>query len=173
MRPPRRAPRAAGFTLIELMVVMAVIALLTSMALPMFRTFSLRAKTSGRDMMTRAMYLAITDQYRSNERFANLSGTISYTWAMPNPTQPSNGNKHLFDKTVSGWSQLAFAPEGALYGQYEVFALTQPGLTYVYLHTTMDLDGNGLSRDIYTYYQLDTDGSWYEWLKVDPRPTEW
>lgn len=69
IRPPLPAPRAAGFTLIELMVTIAVLAIVVAMAVPSFQslTNSSRLTSTANELMAALQY-ARSESLRRNVR---------------------------------------------------------------------------------------------------------
>jgi prepilin-type N-terminal cleavage/methylation domain-containing protein len=61
--------RHAGFTLVELMVVIAIVGLLTATALPTFRTYRMRAVGSEASLMMRKLLDAQIIYYLENNKF--------------------------------------------------------------------------------------------------------
>ena len=65
MTPLVRHRRAAGFTLIELMIVVAIIGILASIALPAYSDYTKRAKLSEAILAASACRTSITEIYQS------------------------------------------------------------------------------------------------------------
>jgi type IV pilus assembly protein PilA len=71
-----------GFTLIELMIVVAIIGILAAIAIPAYQSYSIRAKMS--EVLTElgAMKTVVNEYYFANSRFPqnnNALGTVTYT----------------------------------------------------------------------------------------------
>ncbi|GAB6076350.1 type IV pilin protein [Desulfurobacterium crinifex] len=109
--------RREGFSLVELMVVVAIIAILAAIAIPQYKKYQLKAKTSEAKMNIGAIrsaeeaYSAENDYYiLTNWAPEKIPGTAANTFA-ENGT--NNGTNNGFDK-------LGFAPAGKVYYSYAV-----------------------------------------------------
>jgi type IV pilus assembly protein PilA len=132
-----------GFTLIELMIVVAIIGILAATALPNFLRFQLRSKSSEGKLNLAAIRTSQEGHYAVYGRYvpspptpAALPGATRTTWPAPSPGCPS-----CFDA-------LGFAPEGPIWFQYEVVtSAAQDAFTAA---AVADLDGDG-ARQIWGY----------------------
>ncbi len=140
--------RRAGFTLLELMIVVAIIGILAALAIPAFSGYVQRARAAegvqilGDIRQHQEAYLAEFGQYVNAPTF--------------NPTTlPTGGQLTAFDETDPNWSQLGFAPDRAVRFQYRVQAGAPgmastffPGLTtntfWFVAQAQCDLDADGV-----------------------------
>jgi len=108
--------RRGGFTLIELMIVVAIIGILAAIAIPNFLRFQLKAKSSEGKTNLAAIRTA------EESYFAEYGRYIS---ALPSPPtaqmQPFN-QKTVFTHAVadSGFEIVGWLPEGRVYFNYSV-----------------------------------------------------
>jgi type IV pilus assembly protein PilA len=133
-----------GFTLLELMVAVAIIGLLAALAIPNYLQFQLRARTTEAKANLAAIRTAEDSYFVEYHTFvaaavtpALAPGVARHSWPSPGPGCPS-----CFD--VLGWS-----PEGEVYFQYEVVAAAAsgaPGLDVFTAAAGADLDGDGTGQ---------------------------
>lgn len=141
-----------GFTLIEMMIVVAIIGILASIAIPAYLHFQLRSKRA--EAMTNLSTI-------SKMEISYFTEAGSFLAAAPSPALPggypgtSKENWQSFRQNFSsvagtGFDQLGYSPEGAVYFDYDVETTsTKDAMT---AGAYGDLDGNGsLSAFLYVY----------------------
>jgi len=143
--------RRGGFTLIELMIVVAIIGILAAIAIPNFLRFQLKAKSSEGKTNLAAIRTA------EESYFAEYGNYIS---ALPSPDvglmAPLN-QKAVFSHAVpgEGFDRVGWAPEGGVFFNY---AVEINGAADEYTASaSADID-NDATAQIWGYRKGDLDG---------------
>jgi len=112
---------AAGITLIELMVVVAILSILVLIALPAYQSYTIRAKVSEGLVMIDQVKTAVTDAYMSNNHWPadNSSAGVS--------PADSGWTKYIAElRVVDGSVEVEFAI-GGIVGETIIFEPTFGG----------------------------------------------
>jgi prepilin-type N-terminal cleavage/methylation domain-containing protein len=145
--------RRAAFTLIELMIVVAIIGILAAIALPAFNGFIRRAKSSEATTHLKTLYLGASGYYVVEQAGVGLTASMAShcTVASTGGTLPATPGAHRqrVDFTaVPTFNDLLFSvPDPVFFG----YGVTSTGAGC----------GNGASEALYTFYaegDLDGDG---------------
>lgn len=110
----RRTPRAAGFTLIELMLVVAIVGIITAIALPAYQNYVMKSRRSEAQN-------ALSQAAQAQERFRSSRSSYASTMAILYP----DGEPSLTHYTLS--MSLPPAPNASWTAGYEVHATPKAG----------------------------------------------
>jgi type IV pilus assembly protein PilA len=80
--------RASGFTLIELMIVIAIIGVLAAIAIPNFIKFQARSKQSEARANLKSIFTAEKAFFQEKDRFSTLTGEIGF--------EPERNNRYAY-----------------------------------------------------------------------------
>jgi prepilin-type N-terminal cleavage/methylation domain-containing protein len=120
----RRGER--GFTLVELMIVVAVIGVIASIAIPNYQKFTARSRRAEMQNTLSKLRLFFKNTYDNGGTFLSTS-TLTATGASavnPDPAVPP-GQAGPWDNSRVGWTDLPFPPEGRILMRYR-YKITAP-----------------------------------------------
>jgi prepilin-type N-terminal cleavage/methylation domain-containing protein len=133
-----------GFTLIELMIVVAIVGILASIALPEYQNMTFRARLAEREQIMRAIAKGVED-------IALNTATLPVPFfGLPNPALPApDTSRHAWvrNRPNDNWKDLVLSVDGATYCSYS-FVLDAVNPLQVTLVVTgdCDIDGDGLTN---------------------------
>lgn len=113
-----RAKGSPGFTLLELIIVVAIIAILAAVAIPVYRTYTLRAKASE----CASVMLGIREKQEAFfAEFKRYTNDIAWTPIACNTNPwPSASQKWDGAPETPKWLQLGFWPDGPTFYTYSI-----------------------------------------------------
>lgn len=132
-----------GFTLVELMVVVAIVALLSAVALPMFSGFKQRSQVSTAIKSCTGLVSAFQDWYAETNSFSNISvpttgGTVLYNSRVYlGVGLPEISNLEWTISTITtsvvrvNWHFVSSCPNSICDGYYEISCSHETDKCYV------------------------------------------
>lgn len=145
--------RSAGFTLIELMVVSAIVGILAAVAVPAFVKYNRRSKTAEAENMLSLMFRGAVTYYTQERPAQGTMGGVSVLCvpsnAGPDPWPPTQ-DRQIFDFPAASdtWEALQFHTGDRLYFSYAFEGIDLCGVMGVSAFTCRaegDLDGDTIT----------------------------
>ena len=115
-----------GFTLIELMIVVAIIGILAAVAIPQYQNYVINSKLSAAASSVSSIELAMANDYQSNGTFPTSQQLAQEGFAI---TNPANGDTIAVTGGATGQITYTFANQigtGVPANSYITFSATPP-----------------------------------------------
>ena len=96
----------AGFTLIELMIVVAIIGILAAVALPAYQDYTVRAKVSEAVIAGSSVKGLLSEAFQTDSVTGLDAASVSYN-AIPAAARPRTISRYSLERTQDNWA-LAF-----------------------------------------------------------------
>jgi type IV pilus assembly protein PilA len=111
--------QARGFTLVELMIVVAVIGVIASLAIPNYMRFTAKTKRSEMLETVSKLKMSFKNGYDNTGNFATSSTAAVGALSSINPSSAvAVGQPASWNPQAAGWSDFQFPPEGAIKMRY-------------------------------------------------------
>jgi type IV pilus assembly protein PilA len=143
--------RRGGFTLIELMIVVAIIGILAAIAIPNFLKFQLRSKTGESKTNLAALRTA-------EEGYFAEYGVYVAAADYPGVGTVSGAKQEWIPAAGNGFDTVGWGPEGEVFFSYEVVLGGANNTAYA-LGAVGDLDGDGVVLSDFGYIHPDAGGA--------------
>jgi len=144
---PQLRSTARGFTIIELMIAVAIIGIIASIAIPVFLRYQNKTKTA--EVKANLASIRVAEEAYFTEKGAYLP-------AMAEPPLIPGGTAADFDASGGDYATLGWRPEGRVYFSYAVVT-SADGVGYT-ADAGADIDNDGVAQ-LWGYVKSDGAGA--------------
>jgi len=146
--------RRRGFTLIELMITLAIMAILASVAIPGFQNLVRRSRRSEAAVNLGSIRKAQLSWFHTSGRFENAAPSPGLPWAPADQKQNWMAVQTTFSSVPgTGFDVIGYHPEGGTWFDYDI---------------TVQQTAAGWAFTAAAYGDIDGDGGLSVWLYVSP-----
>lgn len=130
-----------GFSMIEVMIVIGIIGILASIAIPSYQGFQRRAKLAERKIVITGIVRDVTNTFNQTGQYPWGTGPGATAW---NPPLPAGGvfTKEKWVNNDPLWSKVTFSTEQPLWCRYLLHTGSPDYVLYVDVQCDLDADGD-------------------------------
>lgn len=138
--------RQSGFSIVELMIAVAIIGMLAALALPAFVSYIRTSKTSEAMGNLRKIYEGeIAYYFTTKSTRAGVAITPQFMQCPSTPDTPPAGIKVSGDWSVASWEGIQFSQDSPVYFSYTADTAGTGTTSSFTARAEGDLDGDGIS----------------------------
>jgi prepilin-type N-terminal cleavage/methylation domain-containing protein len=154
-----RPRRARGFTLIEIMMVVVIIGVISSLAIPAFKLITFKVKRTERTVVVNLIAKDLRNYFETHDGVLNPGGAgcWGYSYCLNGDEVPQASGALTADLKAfkplagSGWLQVNADVSGSVRYYYSFYAFRLLGVDQINIQTRGDLDRDG-NPNLYTEY---------------------